>query len=278
MTSDPLPAYAAMLAARHAAHAAELRAVVRSLPLSAGACVAVVASGDGFFARAFAEREECGCVLSLDLSPGFLHWAAARRADAAAEVARKIVPVRGDAERLPLADRSVDLCWCAQSLMSLGGSPQVVRELARVVRPGGTVAVLEDDRTRQLILPWPPDFDVRLAAAELAAADDEHGDAGLAAVARRVPELLTDAGLREISRRSIAVDRDRLDRADRCFLAAHLADVHGRLADRLDARDGNRVAAVIRSLEGPPADAPDPPAWMTWQDTLVTARRTGTTR
>ena len=277
MIDDPLPPYAAMLAARHAAHATELRAVVDSLPLPGDATVVVVAGGDGFFARSFAGRDGVRRVLSLDLSPGFLHWAGARHDDLPASTAAKIVPVRADAERLPLPDGGADLCWCAQSLMSLGGSQRVVDEMARVLRAGRLAAVLEDDRTRQLELPWPVDLDARLAAAELAAADDEHGDAGLAAVARRVPDMLREAGLRGVARRSIAVDRDRLTRGDRVFLAAHLADVLERLTDRLDRRDRNRIAAVVRSLEGPPADAAATPAWMSWHDTLVTARRPGTT-
>jgi ubiquinone/menaquinone biosynthesis C-methylase UbiE len=50
--------------------------------------------------------------------------------------------VRGDASRLPLADRSVDCVACSLALMVLTPLERAADEVARVTRPGGTLALL----------------------------------------------------------------------------------------------------------------------------------------
>ena len=66
-------------------------------------------------------------------------------------------------ERLPFADDVFDLVWCAQSLYSLPEPVEAVRLMRRVVKPGGVVAVLENDSLHHLLLPWP--IEVELAEA-----------------------------------------------------------------------------------------------------------------
>ncbi len=48
-----------------------------------------------------------------------------------------------DALQLPLADRSLDLVTCAFGFRNLASYEAGLRELARVLRPGGMVAILE---------------------------------------------------------------------------------------------------------------------------------------
>jgi demethylmenaquinone methyltransferase / 2-methoxy-6-polyprenyl-1,4-benzoquinol methylase len=61
----------------------------------------------------------------------------------AAGLEGRIELVRGEAEALPLDDRSVDALVHTYLLRYVDDPPAVLRELARVVRPGGTVAALE---------------------------------------------------------------------------------------------------------------------------------------
>lgn len=69
-------------------------------------------------------------VVALDLSLDMLRWRAADRPPA----------VAGSAERIPLRTRSVDDALAAFVLNHLPDPDTAVRELGRVVRPGGAVA------------------------------------------------------------------------------------------------------------------------------------------
>jgi ubiquinone/menaquinone biosynthesis C-methylase UbiE len=61
------------------------------------------------------------------------------------ELARKLVPSgqfqQGDAQDLPFPDNSFDAAVCGYGLMHVPDSEKVLREMQRVVRPGGRIAV-----------------------------------------------------------------------------------------------------------------------------------------
>ena len=50
--------------------------------------------------------------------------------------------VVGDGERVPLATGSLDACWCLGVLCTVEGKAGLVRELRRVLTPGGPLGVL----------------------------------------------------------------------------------------------------------------------------------------
>jgi SAM-dependent methyltransferase len=53
-----------------------------------------------------------------------------------------IAYLRADAARIPLADGSVDAATCYAALYLVNDARAVVAEIARVVRPGGRIALL----------------------------------------------------------------------------------------------------------------------------------------
>ena len=59
--------------------------------------------------------------------------------------------VAGDAESLPIASGTVDAVICECSLSIFPDKPQAVREMARVLRPGGAIGI--SDVTRSVELP-----------------------------------------------------------------------------------------------------------------------------
>ncbi len=59
--------------------------------------------------------------------------------------------VAGDAESLPIASGAVDAVICECSLSIFPDKPQAVREMARVLRPGGAIGI--SDVTRSVELP-----------------------------------------------------------------------------------------------------------------------------
>jgi len=99
-----------------------------------GATVLDVATGTGAVARALLERGSD--VTGLDQSPGMLAVARARLGD-------RVRFVEGRAERLPFEDASFDALTFTYLLRYVDEPGDVLRELARVVRPGGTIAMLE---------------------------------------------------------------------------------------------------------------------------------------
>src|SRR6476619_3278722 len=126
-----LPGYARMLDAYHRSRAAELRAIIATLPLGPHSRVLDVACGDGCYSDWLAER--AGQVVGVDLCAAYLDLA--ERRDTATIYANRISFGRADAAILPFGDGSFDLVWCAQSFFSLPDPLATVREMIRVTRP-----------------------------------------------------------------------------------------------------------------------------------------------
>lgn len=188
-----LPAYAPMLTAYHVAHARELRAMVADLPLRSGDRVLDLACGDGAYALWLAERVGAeGVVVGVDLSPAYLELA---QAAASGSPAGGCIELRlGDAYALPFDDDSFDLAWCAQSMFSLPDAVGALRELRRVTRQGGVVAVMENDLLHQMVLPLPPELELAVRQAHLASLEADRPEQ--LAVGRNLCSLFAAAGLR----------------------------------------------------------------------------------
>jgi demethylmenaquinone methyltransferase / 2-methoxy-6-polyprenyl-1,4-benzoquinol methylase len=94
-----------------------------------------VATGTGAVAAELIRRTGC-TVVGLDQSPEMLAEAR-RRLPAGVEL------VEGDAEHLPFPDESFDALTFTYLMRYVDDPGATLRELTRVVRPGGTVAGLE---------------------------------------------------------------------------------------------------------------------------------------
>ena len=95
-----------------------------------------VATGTGLVARALKRRYGCR-VVGLDQSEDMLSRARPLVGSVYEDV------VRGEAERLPFEDGSFDALTFTYLLRYVDDPAATMRELARVVRPGGRVAMLE---------------------------------------------------------------------------------------------------------------------------------------
>jgi len=111
--------------------------MVEALDPPAGARVLDVAAGTGLVSAALRARYDCQ-VVALDQSPEMLARATARFVDDP-----KVRTVIGEAERLPFADGEFDALTFTYLLRYVDDVPATLRELFRVVRPGGHVASLE---------------------------------------------------------------------------------------------------------------------------------------
>lgn len=81
---------------------------------------------------------ENGDVVGIDLAPSMLKEAVRRSGSSGAAPSF----VRADAKRLPFADGSFAGALCGGTLNELGDPARVLRETARVVRPGGRLAIM----------------------------------------------------------------------------------------------------------------------------------------
>ena len=108
-----------------------------------------VATGTGDLAIALARRIRDVQVMGVDLSEAML--AVARRKVEARGLDNRIVLERGDAEHLDVADASVDAATVAFGVRNFGDLAAGLRELARTIKPGGKVVILEFSRPRNRV-------------------------------------------------------------------------------------------------------------------------------
>jgi demethylmenaquinone methyltransferase / 2-methoxy-6-polyprenyl-1,4-benzoquinol methylase len=114
------------------------RAAVRAVAPRPGELCVDVAAGTGALAHALADSG--ARVLALDFSWNMVATGAARDRDGGAP---RLLWCNGDGNRLPLPDGSADVLTIAFGLRNLPDPAAGLAEFARVVRPGGRLAVLE---------------------------------------------------------------------------------------------------------------------------------------
>jgi arsenite methyltransferase len=150
--------------------------LARLAGVAPGRRVVDVACGSG--ATALLLERELGCVtVGVDLGARAIDEA--RRVTPAGARASFLL---GDAEALPLADASFDVALSECSLCTFPDKPRAIAEMARVVRPGGHIAIA--DVTADLdALPT----QLRTAAARVACVADARST-------REYADLLRDAG------------------------------------------------------------------------------------
>lgn len=109
-----------------------------TMPLRAGERVLDVACGTGIVARLAAQQVgPTGRVTGVDLNPGMLAVARAQAPTSGAAIDWR----EGDAGALPCDDASYDVVLCQQGLQFFPDRPRALREMHRVLRPGGRVGL-----------------------------------------------------------------------------------------------------------------------------------------
>jgi demethylmenaquinone methyltransferase/2-methoxy-6-polyprenyl-1,4-benzoquinol methylase len=116
------------------------RTTVRLSGAKAGDCVLDCASGTGDLALAFKRKVgEAGRVVGTDFCKEMLDHAPAKAARQGLQVEFQVA----DAMDLPFEDQRFDVASIAFGIRNVDDPVKCLREMARVVRPGGRVVVLE---------------------------------------------------------------------------------------------------------------------------------------
>jgi len=117
------------------------RAMVQAIDPRPDQLVLDVATGTGLVASELVRRGGCK-VVALDQSEAMLARGRARLARRPA-LAQRITLLKGEAERLPFADNEFDALTFTYLLRYVDDRPATMRELVRVLKPGGMIGMVE---------------------------------------------------------------------------------------------------------------------------------------
>jgi demethylmenaquinone methyltransferase/2-methoxy-6-polyprenyl-1,4-benzoquinol methylase len=139
-----------------------LRSIIAALSFAPGSRGLDIGCGIGLQSMLLAEAiGPNGRVTGLDISTELLDYA--RSKIAASPLADRIDFQRGDMHRLPFPDDSFDWVWSADCVgYPSGDLLPTLKEIARVVKPGGRIALLA--WTSQQLLPGHPLLEAQLNA------------------------------------------------------------------------------------------------------------------
>jgi demethylmenaquinone methyltransferase/2-methoxy-6-polyprenyl-1,4-benzoquinol methylase len=189
------------------------RFLVSRVDAGPGTSVLDVATGTGAVAIELVRQKGCE-VVGLDQSPEML--AEAERRIAAAGLAARIRLIESRAEELPFGDDWFDGLTFTYLLRYVDDPAATLRELARVVRPGGTIAMLEFGVPRRIWRgPWELYVRIGLPLAGRAISPGWHEVGGFLGASIRdfyarhpLPRLLDlwrDAGIEDVRFRRLSL-------------------------------------------------------------------------
>jgi demethylmenaquinone methyltransferase/2-methoxy-6-polyprenyl-1,4-benzoquinol methylase len=119
---------------------------VDALALADGARVLDVCTGTADLAIATVTRARGASVVGVDFAGEMLRLGLAKIR--AASLDRRIRLVRGDAAQIPIADRSCDAATIAFGIRNVAEPERALAEIARVLKPGARLAILEFGQPR----------------------------------------------------------------------------------------------------------------------------------
>lgn len=123
---------------------------VRALELGASHRVLDLATGTADLALQVARTEPSAHVVGLDPSAKMLE--VGRSKVESSGLQSRVELVQGDAQALPFADRSFDSVCIAFGIRNVPDRARALREMARVTKPAGRIAILELSEPRAGIL------------------------------------------------------------------------------------------------------------------------------
>jgi len=207
-----------------------LRVLLDALAVTAADDALDVACGPGIVACALAERAQH--VTGMDLVPAMLDQARKLQAE---KTLQNVTWEKGDATRLPFADETFSLVVTRYSFHHLIRPANALREMARVCRPGGRIAVADvtpesskRDAFDAMDKLRDPSHTQTLTLEELKALGEEQGLRLL-----NVADYRLDTGLEELLANSFPPDgnADKMRATVRADIGVNALSIHAYLTD-----------------------------------------------
>ncbi|HEX9056821.1 MAG TPA: methyltransferase domain-containing protein [Ktedonobacterales bacterium] len=226
-------------------HAEYLPYLMHHLDIHPGMTVVDVGCGTGVYTRLMASRLQGeGFALGIDLHPDLVERA---RQHAAQEGWGSLTEFRvGDALKLPLPDQFADMIFCNSVLWLLPEPTVALKEMRRVLKPGGRVLTAEPDGG--LVHSYDPErprlSELELRFQETFVRGSRELDGHDYDIGRRLPALFIDAGfvrVRAFPRLFVAAGCDLGDNPQRA-LADRIQEYRQALA-AFTSRDPEMLAA-----------------------------------
>lgn len=155
--------------------------------LNAGDSLLDCGCGPGSLTVGFARVVAPGQVVGIDRETGQLASAIAYAAEQGIDNLRF---ESGDVYDLPFDDQSFNVVFCSAVLGSVGQPQRVVREMVRVLKPGGIIALKEFDHGGDIIHPQTPLLAESIELYQRARVEHGHEQRG----GRRLREWLAEYG------------------------------------------------------------------------------------
>jgi demethylmenaquinone methyltransferase / 2-methoxy-6-polyprenyl-1,4-benzoquinol methylase len=115
---------------------------IRSLQLTGRERVVDLCTGTGDLAiEAMRTRPSAARVIGIDFAGAML--AIGREKVTRERLQGRVTMVRGDAVRIPIADAAIDAVTIGFGIRNVADMPAACREIRRVLKPGGRLAILE---------------------------------------------------------------------------------------------------------------------------------------
>lgn len=225
----------AFLDAHYGAAREKYESMLRSVGIGQGWRVLDAGCGGGNFLPLLAELVgPQGTLSALDLAPENVERVGRRVAEG--EIGCGVEARVGAVTVLPYPDESFDAVWNANVSQYLADDEfrAALAEFRRVVRPGGLVAVKEDDLLLEQVFPAPPHFYAHMLEAASAT-----GDLQTRGMLRPLgfPRWFRSAGLEVVRSRSEVIEfRAPLRPVEREYVSAVLQDLAA-LASQLPLRE-----------------------------------------
>lgn len=119
----------------------DVQGIFDALRLEAGRVLADIGSGPGFFSLRAARRVgTAGKVYAVDVQPAMVQRV---REQAQAQGLSQVEALQSEENRVPLPDGAADAALVAMVLHEAEDQVAFLREVRRVVRPGGRIAIIE---------------------------------------------------------------------------------------------------------------------------------------
>ena len=200
--NPPIPDYWPQFEAYHRVREPVYHTIIANAELPGNALILDAACGDAFYSRLLSRiLGKTARILALDIDPVLLQL---HRDDNAA-----VHLCIGDVEQAGLARQTFDAIWLHRAMHSTRDPLHRLSTLARLLRRGGKLIVIENDLAHYPILSWPVEFeqDFRQALYQLFKSRCD-GKAPVARyyAARHLPDWLLQIGMRQIHAHTYVVE------------------------------------------------------------------------